>query len=212
MIRVDAMTAGFTPTGPDAPPENVQRGIAFAFITLPLGVIAWDILWSFGFIASIVALGIAWLALRLYRIGSGGSISRPGAIGVTAITIGTLVIAFISGYAVDVVGIYSGERGMSIPEALVSPGFWGAVFASMATGGTFVSFVLAAVFGLLGCFGILRTTFVQTRGQQAAAAPGAAAPRLMLPPEGSTAPGPTAQDPTVPPVPPAPRDGDPEQR
>ncbi|HXR44385.1 MAG TPA: hypothetical protein VN759_06225 [Pseudolysinimonas sp.] len=202
------MTAPSTPTGPDAPPENVQRGIAFAFIALPLGIIAWDLLWSFGFIASIVALGIAWLALRLYRVGSGGSISRPGAIGVTAITVGTLVLAFISGYAVDVVGIYAGERGISIPEALVTPGFWGAVFASMATGGTVVSFVLAVVFGLLGCFGILRTTFVQTRGQQAgAAAPGAPAPRLMLPPE-----GPSAQDRAVPPVPPAPRDGDAEQR
>jgi hypothetical protein len=41
------------------PSENVQRGVIFALIALPVGVVAWDILWSFGFVASIVAFGVA---------------------------------------------------------------------------------------------------------------------------------------------------------
>ncbi|MES1169149.1 MAG: hypothetical protein ABUL47_00505, partial [Leifsonia sp.] len=66
------------------PSENLQRGVIFALIALPAGVIAWDLLWSFGFIASIVSFGIAYLAARLYRFGSGGRISRSGAIAVAA--------------------------------------------------------------------------------------------------------------------------------
>ncbi len=188
------MTVPYIPTGPDAPPENVQRGVAFAVIALPLGIIAWDLLWSVGFIASIVALGVAYLALRLYRVGSGGPIGRPGAIAVTVVTIVTLVLAFISGFAFDMVGLYSSQHGTSVPETLVTPGFWASVFASMASGQNAISFLLAGVFGLLGCFGILRTAFRQTRPQSAGSVlPGA---RLMYPPQ---------QD--APPVPPAPPAG-----
>ena len=74
------------PSASSLPSENVQRGVIFALIVLPLGIVAWDILWSVGFVASIVAFGVAWAAVRLYRIGSGGRITRSGAIAVTVIT------------------------------------------------------------------------------------------------------------------------------
>ena len=151
------------PSPSSLPSENVQRGVIFALLALPAGVIAWDILWGFGFVASIVAFGVAYLAVRLYRFGSGGRVTRSGAIAIAVITIGTLIIAFISGFAVDRLGSYTQVSGQSIPEALVSSRFWGIVFGDIAQPSSLLSLLLAAVFGVLGCFGILRNAFMQTR-------------------------------------------------
>lgn len=169
------------PSPSSLPAENVQRGVIFALIALPAGVVAWDILWSFGFVASIVAFGVAYLAVRLYRVGSGGRVSRTGAIGIAVITIGTLIIAFISGFAVQVVGLYSQQFGTSILETLVTPRFWSIVFSAMASPQALPSLLLAALFGALGCFGTLRSAFLQTRVRPTAteapdADPAAAAP------------------------------------
>jgi hypothetical protein len=155
-----------TQTSLSSPPsENLQRGVIFSLIALPVGVVAWDILWGVGFVASIVAFGVAYLASRLYRFGCGGRVSRNGAIAIAVVTIGTLIIAFISGFAVDIVGDYSRVTGASIPESLVSGRFWSIVFASMATGQALVQLLLAALFGALGCFSILRMAFRQSRPQ-----------------------------------------------
>ena len=153
------------PSPSSAPSENLQRGVVFALLALPVGVITWDILWTFGFVASIVAFGVAYLAVRLYRFGSGGRVTRSGAIAIAVITIGTLIVAYISGYAVQIVGLYSTQFGTSIPESLLAPRFWSIVFASMTTGSALVQLLLAAAFGALGCFSILRNAFMQTRVQ-----------------------------------------------
>jgi hypothetical protein len=173
---------------PSLPSENVQRGVIFALIALPAGVVAWDILWGFNFIASIVAFGVAYLAVRLYRFGSGGRITRTGAIAVAVITIGTLIIAFISGFAIDVAPLYSQQVGTSIPETLVAPRFWSIVFGGMASPQALPTLLLAALFGALGCFGTLRAAFLQTR----------------VVPEAATAPAtePTADPSAPPPAPP----------
>jgi hypothetical protein len=172
------------PSTSSLPSENLQRGVIFALIALPVGVVAWDILWGFGFVASIVAFAVAYLAFRLYRFGSGGRITRNGAIAVAVITIGTLIIAFISGFAVQIVGLYSRQFGTSIPEALVSPDFWSIVFRAITSPQALPSLALAALFGALGCFGTLRTAFQQTRVPAAAPAPGAfpADPAVPAPP------------------------------
>ena len=198
------------PSPSSLPSENVQRGVIFALIVLPVGVVAWDILWSVGFVASIVAFGVAYLAVRLYRFGSGGRVSRSGAIAIAAITIGTLVIAFVSGFAVDIVGLYSQQTGSSIPESLVSPRFWSIVFGSMANPQALISLLLAAVFGALGCFSILRGAFRQTRAQPTAdavpptyAMPTAVDPSVPLPP---AAPGVVLNGEPVPPATEEPRE------
>ena len=171
------------PSPSSLPSENVQRGVIFALIALPAGVVAWDILWSFNFVASIVAFGVAYLAVRLYRFGSGGRVSRNGAIAVAVITIGTLIVAFISGFAVDVATLYSQQFGVSIPEALVAPRFWSIVFAAMTSVQALPTLLLAALFGALGCFGTLRAAFVQTRAQPTAGTvPTVSDPAVPTPP------------------------------
>ncbi len=187
------------PSPSSLPSENLQRGVIFALIALPVGVVAWDILWGVGFVASIVAFGVAYLASRLYRFGSGGRVSRNGAIAIAVITIGTLIIAFVSGFAVDLVGEYSRVTGASIPESLVSGQFWGIVFASMTTGQALISLLLAAVFGALGCFSILRAAFRQTR----LLADPNAAPTIVGPnsPSGAAPAQPTLMSPAAPAIP-----------
>jgi len=182
------------PSPSSLPPENVQRGVIFALLALPAGVIAWDLLWSIGFIASIVAFGVAYLAARLYRWGSGGRVTRSGAIAIAVITIGTLIIAFISGFAVDVVGEYSRITGASITESLLSSRFWSIVFTSMTAPQSLISLLLAAAFGALGCFSILRNAFRQTTVAPTA---DGGQPTYTLPAD-SAAPEPATTDPSVP--------------
>lgn len=169
------------PSPSSLPSENFQRGLIFALLALPAGIIVWDIIWSAGFVASLVAFGVAWLAMRLYRFGSGGRISRNGAIAVTVVTVLTLVLAFISGYVIDNVVQFTQQTGGSIPEGIVDSRVWSFAFQDMVTGQAFVSLLLAAAFGLLGCFSILRGAFRQVRMPQAESAP-------VAPPSGAQAP------------------------
>jgi hypothetical protein len=168
-------------TGQDAPPENVQRGVALALIVLPAGILLWDVLWSFGFIASIVAFGIAWGAMRLYRIGSNGPFSRTGAIAVLVITVVTLVLAYISGFAVDLMPSYIEVTGRTVADGLVDGDFWAQALSHMGDSRTIPSLVLAIAFGALGCARILVAAFRSTRPASAAPAQHTApqpAPRL----------------------------------
>ncbi len=193
------------PSPSSLPSENLQRGVIFALVVVPLGIVAWDILWSVGFVASIVAFGVAWGAVRLYRMGSGGRITRPGATAVAIITIVTLLIAYLSGFVVDVVQALV-KQGATVTEALSYPPFWGYVGSSMTTSSALISLLLAVLFGALGCFSVLRGAFRLSRLPQGevpsnaptvlGTAPGVAAPTayvmpeqptLIVPPPGSSA-------------------------
>jgi hypothetical protein len=167
-LQPPANSAPSHPEGTSLPTENVQRGVIFAIIVLPLGIVAWDILWSVGFVASIVAFGVAWGAVRLYRLGSGGRVTRHGAIAVTVITIVTLLLAFVSGFAVDLVGLYAQQTESTVAESLVSPRFWSIVGIAMTQGSSLVSLLLAVAFGALGSYRVLRGAFRQNQAQPVA--------------------------------------------
>src|SRR3954451_23687257 len=103
----EAMSETPQTTVPSLPAENVPRGPIFPLLITPAGVIVWTVIWAIGFIASIVALGVAIGALALYRLGSGGRISRTGAIRVTVITIITLLLSFVVGIVSDAPAAFS---------------------------------------------------------------------------------------------------------
>jgi hypothetical protein len=153
--------------GDDAPPENVRRGVVVALVVLPAGIVLWDLLWTFGFIASIVAFGIAWGAMRLYRIGSNGPFSRTGAIAVLVITVVTLVLAYISGFVADLMPSYMEVNGRTVVDGLVDGRFWAQVFENMGDPREVPSLVLAIAFGALGCVRILLGAFRSTRAATA---------------------------------------------
>lgn len=162
---------GITPPSgaADLPPENAQRGTVMALLAIPAGVALWVIIWSFGFIASIVAFAIAAAAVWLYRFGSGGRVGRGGAIRVTVITIVTLLLAFVAGLASSRLPLWTQQSGISAVEALTDSAFWTALIRDTTSGAGLaqvgVQLLVALAFGVIGCFSILRQAF---RGEQPA--------------------------------------------
>jgi hypothetical protein len=156
-------------TTPSVPSENVPRGTLMALLIIPAGIIAWVVLWQFGLVASIVAFGVAIGALWLYRFGSGGRISRTGAVRVTIIVIVTLLLSFLAGLVADVLPLYASQRNQDYVTALTSGEFWSFFNHALANnaGNVAVPLVLALAFGVLGCFSVLRAAFVQTRAADA---------------------------------------------
>ena len=187
---------------PHQPPVvNVARGTLFALLAVPAGVIVWVVLWNFGFIASIVAFAVAYLAMFLYRFGSGGFIGTAGAIRITVITVGTLLLAFFGGIVSDVLKVWSDVTGESVVSGIVSPDFWAGFQAIIAEDGVasgyLPDFCLALLFGALGCFTVIRSAFRSGRTEpvDAAFAPptaesvSPAAPAAPAPPAAPAEPG-----------------------
>lgn len=162
------------------PPENLVRGLLLSLLTVPAGIIVFSIIYNLGFIASIVALGVAFAAFFLYRLGSGGRVSIKGAIVITLVTIATLVLAFIvAQYTVIAVAV--GEIwGVSWFEAFTDPQF--GTIAGQILADPSVASELAGdaaftfIFGLLGCGAILFNIFRAARAEQKAATAGPEAP------------------------------------
>lgn len=164
--------AAETPVAPvtPLPPENFVRGLLLALLAIPAGIAAYLVVWNLGFIASIVGLGIAFAALWLYRLGSGGRVSMRGGVVITVITLGTLALAFFLGEVWDYVAFVMGETGMTAQEVLAVPGFWDFFAQDMAipevasavTGDA----IMATIFGLLGCAGVLVNVFRSAKAQR----------------------------------------------
>lgn len=149
---------------PDAPVEDVNRGTVVALLALPVGVIVWVLIWTLGFIASIVTFAVAYLAMFLYKLGSGGTIGRAGAVRVAVITILTLAASIVAGLVADVANGIGSVTGVGPVEALGNPNFWDTFTAYVTDpeSGLLLSLGLAVGFGILGCFGVLRSAFSAT--------------------------------------------------
>ena len=143
-------------------PEDVNRGTVVALLAIPVGIIVFVLIWSIGFIASAVTLGVAYLARFLYVLGSGGGISRLGAIRVAIITIVTVILSVVAGLISDVALGISQVTDLSPIEALTSSRF-SEVFTAYLTEpelqySPWPSVLIALAFGAIGCFSLLRAT------------------------------------------------------
>jgi len=160
----DQQRAAAAPPQP-APGEDVGRGALFALAVVPLGIIAWMLLWKVNVIASIVTFGVATLAARLYVTGTRGHLSRTGAWVIAGITGVTAILAFIGGVWLDAVDVLGGS-----PLAMVfDPEPWTLLADNLATNPDFFKtysgdFLMALLFGALGCFFTLRRLFAATKG------------------------------------------------
>jgi len=156
---------------PIGPPrtENVVRGLLLALVVIPVGAAAWVLLWNFGFIASIVSFGIAWAAVRLYRVGSGAPITRGAFWGIIGIIIVALVVSFLAAIASDLIT----ATGLSWSTALTSDRFWSVywdnIFANPKLWSAYLPNILMMIlFGALGCFGTIRRLSRESRARAAA--------------------------------------------
>jgi len=140
-------------------PENVVSGALFALLALPVGVLVIALLSSINFVASIAGYLIAFIAVWLYRRGSGGVISRVGAWTITGIVVGTVLI----GIWVSLVVSFAG--GIGHLGNLNDPTFWsqfGDRFPALVNE-NLLFIALIVVFGALGSFRILGRAFATAR-------------------------------------------------
>ena len=148
---------------PELPAENVQRATIFTLAIIPAGIIVWVLIWSIGFVASIVGFAVAYGAVFLYRLGSGGRIGRGGAIRIALITIVTMLLAFVAGVAVDALKAWIDGTDISWIAALTSPEFWSffsyIVVQPEVISEYALSFIIALGLSALGCFSVLRAAF-----------------------------------------------------
>lgn len=149
-------------TQPAAPLENVARGTIFSLLIIPAGVVAWLIVWNFGFVASFIAFLVSFGAMGLYRAGAGW-IGRAGALVITVVTIVTLLLAFFSGIVSDGMKVWTATTDQTAWAAIVTPEFWDAFWSTIAEPGVLADYLpnfgIALLFGALGCFRVIRGAF-----------------------------------------------------
>jgi hypothetical protein len=139
--------------------ENVLGGFILALLAIPVGVIALTLLWSIGFVASIVGFLVAFSAVWLYRRGSGGVISRVGAWTITGIVVVSLAFGLWVAIVVDF------AQGLGHLGNIGLPDFWPQFnkdFPDIVSSNV-LSIVLVFVFGALGSFRILGRAFATAR-------------------------------------------------
>lgn len=147
------------------------RGFAYALLTPIIGVAAWIAVWRTGFIAAIVAFGMAWLAVKLYAKGA-GSIDRRGAV--------IILLVVIAGIALSIIGMMMSDyldyliqeipavRDMGAITTLMDGRFYES-FAIDVLGNPamwqsyFWDIVWSVVLAALGVFQTLRQAFTEGR-------------------------------------------------
>ena len=147
----------------EKPPVNEVRGVLFALAIIPVGIILWGIVWSLGFISAIVGFAVAIGAMFLYKLGTRGRLTRKGALFISIITLVTLVLAFFGGIVLDALKVFSELSGRSQLDLFGDPLFWDSFFVLLKEPGVLSeytgSILLALLFGVLGCFVVIRNAF-----------------------------------------------------
>jgi hypothetical protein len=145
--------------------EDVARGIIFALPIIPAAVVAWGLLWSFGFVASIVSYGVAAGAVWLYSRGTGGRVTRRGVPWVIGLIVITVVLCIFSGMAVDL----ASQWGSSLLAAFTDGDYWYTlwlnIFQNARLWGDYaLPIALAVAFAALGCWRTIARLLRTSRG------------------------------------------------
>lgn len=156
------LTERYAPLPRPTQQEDRGRGTVMALGAVPVGVVLWMVMWSFGWMGSLAAFAAAALAAMLYVRGA-GRISATGAGIVTGITVVTVLLAFVGGIWIDAVKFLGGTP----LSMIVDPEPW-TLIGDNLTNPDFISgygtdFIWAVIFGLLGCFFTLRRLFQAAR-------------------------------------------------
>jgi hypothetical protein len=159
---------------PATPVENIGKGTVVALLVIPVGVIVWVLVWQLGVVASIISFGVAAAAVFLYRLGSGGAVSRAGAIRIIIITAATILLSIFAGIVSDVAVGLGNYLSVSPFDALAEPRFWD-IFTAYVTDSQSLSdlalpVLIGVAFGVLGSFSTLRNALRATSANEAAQA------------------------------------------
>ncbi len=136
---------------------NYSLGYLYALGAVVAGIIVWVLVWKMGFIASIVAFGMAAGVSYLYQLGAKANIDKKSGIILIIMIIVGLLLAFGAGMVSDAWDVYSSI----VPgSSLFDSGFINFVTSAISQGGVIAAygkdFAMAALFGALGSFGIIK--------------------------------------------------------
>ncbi|WP_415854573.1 hypothetical protein [Sinomonas sp. G460-2] len=140
------------------------RGAVLALLAVPAGVVLWMALWSVGWMSSLTAFIAAVLAAKLYVLGA-GRITTAGAAVVAVVCAATILLGFVGGVWLDAARILGGNPAMWVFKA--DP--WRLMAYNTMHNSNFYSviskdFLMALLFGALGCFFTLRRLFQEAKG------------------------------------------------
>lgn len=174
-----------TPYSPSSPPApsaqpHVATGVLLALLALPAALVVYALMAQVGFIVSFAAFGVAWLAARLYRLGSGAPLDRSGVLWVVVVTAVSVVAAVLFGVVWQFATLYASTAGGSPLDALGDPQFWEVMAREVETSAVAAAIapriLLSLAFAAYGCFSILRRMWRQAVLQQAGTSAGPMAP------------------------------------
>lgn len=162
------MLTQYPPAEAQAPQkENILLGTLLALVAIPVGIVAWVFVWSLGYIAAIVAAGIALLVMFMYRLGA-KRISIIGVIIIAVISLATVVIAFYAGLVHDYTSAVSNMYGLSYWQVLTTPGFLSDAMSLVTMPEVFAEvqgdFWMSLGFGALGVLPAVMAAFRESKG------------------------------------------------
>lgn len=150
--------------------HSKQKGFLLSLLAIPVGIILWDIIWSWGFIASIVSFAIAWSAVKLFTVGSGTEPSKKDLYVLLSVIIVAVVLSFLSGMVLDAQSVYSETTHVGMFDSFASADFWSYLFSNLADGSVWSAYAgdiaMALVFAVLGLFVFVRDLFMGTKKTQ----------------------------------------------
>ncbi|MEL4320513.1 hypothetical protein WJX64_15985 [Leifsonia sp. YIM 134122] len=136
---------------------RVARGVLLSLLIIPVGIAAWVLLWTYGFITSVLAFGISWGAVGLYRLGSRARVTAGAFWAITGVILVTLALGFVSAIASDVIA----TMGLDPLVAATSSEFWSTFLAALATAVLWqtyaINLAVAVLFAGLGLFSVLKS-------------------------------------------------------
>ena len=132
---------------------------------VPVGIVLWVIIWSIGIVSALVAFAVAAFAAWLYRKGSGGLVSKVGALVIAGVVLGTILLSFYFGLVSDYAK-YAGEQlGLDPFAAVLDPLFWpnfNPDFGPLLNS-NLLNLVFALALGTLGAFSVIRKAYKSER-------------------------------------------------
>ncbi|HSE61734.1 MAG TPA: hypothetical protein VLA88_05585 [Candidatus Saccharimonadales bacterium] len=148
---------------------NHPRGAFFALLGPVVGVAAWVLLWQVNVVAAISAFLLAWLTVKMYKLGAGGLDAKALHVILPYIAIGALV-AFLGGMAADGLRVYA-ENNPGADQnwfaLLGTTDFWNFMWLSAADSafwqGYGTDIIISIAFIALGTYVGVREAVMQTR-------------------------------------------------
>lgn len=145
--------------------ERQKRGLLFALGVVPVAMAVWVLLWQWGFIASVVAFGLAFGVLWLYNFGAGAPAKGKVVWWLLGIIVAGVALSFVSGMVSDAWYAYTNDMGGT--QGFFSGEFWDMFWSNFFTADLWSQYttdlLIAVAFAALGAGGIIKDLFTQRK-------------------------------------------------